>query len=141
MTRPIQRLAGLVALFAAVVTQPLQASGQVFGDQEITVSFSFPDGTTKSTSVTQSEIERLTGQRPGYKLLPWVVVALQKLELAHGTETDAKGIKISTIAGVANGPQGEWVYSANGFPSPYRLNTQTIEGITRVSFSYRARTP
>jgi hypothetical protein len=139
VSNPSLRSAVLVLVFGACLTTAHQVEAQA--EEIIAVAFTFPDGSAKSTSVTRDEVERLTGQRPAYMLLPWVLAALKKLEFAHTTETDAKGVVLTAIAGVSNGPQGQWVYSANGYPSPYRLDTQTIEGISAIAFSYRERAP
>ena len=141
MGSAFQRCAFLALVLATVVAPALRVRAQTDSAQAIVVSFSFPDGSTKSTSVTLTEVEPVTGERPAYTLLPWVLTALRKLELSHDTEADAKGVRITSISGIANSSQGEWLYSANGVPSPYRLNTQTIEGVTHVSFSYRDRAP
>jgi hypothetical protein len=140
MSRPFHHVAVLVLLLAALgpASQSAQAEEAA---PEMAFSFVFPDGSTQSTSVTLAEVERLTGQRPAYMLLPWVLAALKKLELPHETAADPKGVRLTAVGGVANGARGEWVYSANGLVSPYRLDTQTIEGITRVAFSFRARVP
>jgi len=131
----------LAVLPVALAVFLVAGCAQAQAEASISVSFSFPDGSTKSTAVTFAEVESLTAQRPAYMLLPWVLAALKKLELAHTSETDTEGVVLTAIAGVSNGPQGAWVYSANGFISPYRLNTQTIEGISTVVFSYRKRGP
>jgi hypothetical protein len=141
MSRPFHSVVVLVLLLAAAVTSGSKFAQAAESAPEITVSFAFPDGTTKSTSVTLAEVERLTGQRPAYTLLPWVVAALKKLELPHETAADPKGVRLTAVGGVANGARGEWVYSANGLVSPYRLDTQTIEGISLVAFSYRKQPP
>ena len=139
MSSRVPRLAVFPLMLAVSLVGARHAEAQA--EASISVSFAFPDGSAKSTSVTLAEVERLTGQRPAYMLLPWVLAALKKLALAHTTETDTKGVVLTAIAGVTNGSQGTWVYSANGHPSPYRLDTQTIEGISTVAFSYRERAP
>ena len=107
--------------------------------QEIAISFAFPDGSTRSTTVTLDEVEKLTGQRPAYTLLPWVHAALKKLDLPHVSSKVEGGIALTSIGGIANGSRGTWVYAVNGIASPYQLSTQTIEDARTVAFSYRPR--
>jgi hypothetical protein len=130
--------AKLVALALGVVlgSAPLAHAQSARSVEEIAVLFAFPDGTAKRTTVSMDEVEKLTGQRPAYKLLPWVQAALRKLELSHKSSADGHGIALTEIGGVANGPRGKWAYSVNGVASAYRLDTQTIEDVKQIAFSY-----
>ena len=128
----------MLALALAVAAAAPAIAQSARSIESIGVSFDFPDGSAKRTTVTADEVEALTGQRPAYKLLPWVHAALRKLEISHKSSPEkGGGIALTEIAGVANGPRGRWVYAVNGVASPYQLNTQTIEGVNQIAFSYR----
>jgi len=128
-----------LALVVALVLVTAAPAGRAADSSapEIAVSFEFPDGSAKQTTVTEDDVERLTGQKPAYKLLPWVQAALRKLELPHRSSVVDGSIALTEIGGVANGPGGKWSYRVNGLASPYQLNTQTISGVERIAFSYR----
>ena len=83
-------------------------------------------------------MEALTGSVRAYKLLPWVHAALRKLELGHKSSPEKGGASRSPRSPASRTVRaGRWVYAVNGVASPYQLNTQTIEDVKRIAFSYR----
>src|SRR5262245_39192212 len=86
----------------------------------VPVSFVFPDGATKSTELTDREVQDLLHENFGYMIEWWVRGALTKLKLPYVitvVDQTTKAKAVTSIAGVANGTAGQWVLYVDGFRS------------------------
>ena len=134
----MRRFASLASISLSLLAlTPAAAGDEELQAHAIEVSFTFPGGSVKSASVTHGTVRGQLRQNVAYMLISWVEAALGELGLPHETRSDGAGTRLVSIGGVANSAQGHWVHLVNGHPSSYALDTQTIEGVSSVSFVFR----
>ena len=93
----------------------------------VAVSFVFPDGVTKSTQLTDGEVRNLVHENFGYMIEWWVRGAIAKLKLSTEisvVDPQSKAKAVTSVDGVANGPNGRWVLYVDGVRSRYHINTK-----------------
>lgn len=129
----------LIALVSAIML--LSPDWALATGHSMVVSIAFPDGRSYQTTLEESEVAEINGSNVNYMLLSWARAALSRLGLSHETDSgeSPSGIAIISIDGVGNDEEGAWVYFANGFRSPYSLDTQLFEGVERLEFRFEPR--
>jgi hypothetical protein len=121
----------LALLVSLVITAPAAALGE-----RVTVTFEFPDREPVRVDLTYEETVELIHEKLNYDLRFWVSGALKKARLSSSQVHEKGGLKITAIGGVADGPEGRWVYWVNGIRSPYHIDNQLSVGVRTIRFRY-----
>jgi hypothetical protein len=127
---------GMTRAFVACLMALTFASSASAVGERVTVIFEFPAREPVRVDLSYEETVPLVGDKLNYKIDFWVRGALIKAQLASTEETREGQVTLTSIGGVANGPEGRWVYSVNGTRSPYHINTQLSSGARTIRFRY-----
>lgn len=129
---PGLKMRALVALVLIVtLATPAFARGE-----RVTVFFEFPGREAVRVDLTYDETVELIHQKLNYDIDFWVYGALKKARLPSSQVRGKGGTTLTSIGGVANGPEGRWVYWVNGIRSPYHIDDQLAIGVRTIRFRY-----